>query len=331
MTADYGTFEFGATALPLTSSTTNSLLLDADPAIAFALDFFAWGIGHYVGARLLAQAALDGLNLPSAVGLKVSIEPSPFLYSDQFKFPILALYRKHETWDEHTAVWDKSTSHWVLSYVLPPLTPLQQDHLNPILRSVAEVVRRLAHQGYDPGYLSGASVWDVSNAGIQRARLIESGYGSYEPIDTNGLYYRALNATVEVLEREMPVTDAFEAFTGADAALDVKDPAQHTVVSDVVDLATGAAPTVTGVSPDHGTKAGSTSITIAGTGFVPGTTPTVLVGNLPATSVVVVDSTSITCATPAHDAFSTFAADIEVTNIDGQSGTLSAGYTFTSP
>jgi hypothetical protein len=317
--------------LPLPASTANPLLLDADPALSYALDFFAWGIETYVGTRLRAQAALYGLNLPAAVGGKLSVEPSPFLYNHEFKFPLFALYRKHDAWDEHTTSWDKSTSRWSFSYVLGPLTPIQQDKLAPVLRAVAEVVRRLAHQGYDPAYLSGASIWDVSRAGVQKARLVECSYGGYEPIDTNGDYYRAINGTLEVLEREMPVTGAFEAWTGADVALDVTDPAQKTVVSDVVDFGTNVAPTVTSASPSSGTKAGSTIVTLTGTGFVPGTTPAVLFGAMPATSVIVLSATSLRCTTPAHDAFPTFAADVTVTNIDGQSATLAAGYTFTTP
>lgn len=87
-----------------------------------------------------------------------------------------------------------------------------------------------------------------------------------------------------------------------------------------------AAPTVTTISPSSGTTAGGTSVTIGGTGFVSGATVTI--GGVAATNVVVVGSTSITATTPSHTAG---AADVVVTNSDTQSGTLSGGYTFSSP
>ena len=91
MALETGTFAFGAAVFPLTPSTANPLVRDVDPALATALDFFTWGVEHYLGARLLAQAALHGLALPGAVAIKIGIEPAPFLYADQFKFPIFAL------------------------------------------------------------------------------------------------------------------------------------------------------------------------------------------------------------------------------------------------
>lgn len=58
------------------------------------------------------------------------------------------------------------------------------------------------------------------------------------------------------------------------------------------------APFITSVTPDDGTMAGGTAVTIVGGGFNTGAT--VLFGETPATSVVVVSPTQITCVTPAH-------------------------------
>ena len=62
------------------------------------------------------------------------------------------------------------------------------------------------------------------------------------------------------------------------------------------------------VTPDHGPFAGGTPVTIAGAGFINGST--VEFDGVPATSVVVVNSTTITCVTPAHDGIG--AVDVEV-------------------
>lgn len=83
------------------------------------------------------------------------------------------------------------------------------------------------------------------------------------------------------------------------------------------------APDPDSVSPLSGAPGGGTAVTITGTGFVTGATVTF--GGQPATSVVVVSGTSITCVTPAHVAG---AVDIVVTNPDTQLGTLAAGFTY---
>jgi len=85
-------------------------------------------------------------------------------------------------------------------------------------------------------------------------------------------------------------------------------------------IMTGAEPpvTVTGVSPSSGPTAGGTPVTITGTEFTG--TPSVTFGGTAATSVVVVDSTTLTCVTPAH-------ASGAVTVAVG-SGSLASGFTF---
>src|SRR5206468_2349799 len=67
---------------------------------------------------------------------------------------------------------------------------------------------------------------------------------------------------------------------------------------------TPGVPTVSSVSPSSGPQTGGTSITITGTGFANGDTVKIAQGNgaytgsLAATSVVVVNSTTITATTP---------------------------------
>ena len=84
-------------------------------------------------------------------------------------------------------------------------------------------------------------------------------------------------------------------------------------------------PTVTSVSPNNGTTAGGTAVTITGTNFATGATVTF--GGTAATNVVVVSSTSITATTPAHAAG---AVTVAVTNTGGLSGSLANGFTYTT-
>ena len=88
----------------------------------------------------------------------------------------------------------------------------------------------------------------------------------------------------------------------------------------------GPAPTVTSISPNSGSTGGGTSVTITGANFQTGAT--VRIGGVLASSVNVVNSTSITAVTPANSAG---AKDVVVTNLDSQSGTLSGGFTYIQP
>jgi hypothetical protein len=79
------------------------------------------------------------------------------------------------------------------------------------------------------------------------------------------------------------------------------------------------------VSPNTGTTAGGTSVTIAGANFAPGATVTF--GGTAALNVNVTSATSITATTPAHAGG---AVSVVVTNPDGQSGALAGGFTYSA-
>ena len=83
-----------------------------------------------------------------------------------------------------------------------------------------------------------------------------------------------------------------------------------------------AVPTLVAVSPTDGPAAGGTSVTLTGTGLT-GTTSVTFDG-VPATSVLVVDDTTVTATTPAHVAG---AVDVQVTT-PGGSATASSAFTY---
>ncbi len=74
----------------------------------------------------------------------------------------------------------------------------------------------------------------------------------------------------------------------------------------------GAAPTVTNLSPNSGSSAGSTPVTITGTDFA--APSTVSFGGVPATGVTVVNPTTITATSPAAAPNSTCKVDVLVTS-----------------
>jgi hypothetical protein len=85
-------------------------------------------------------------------------------------------------------------------------------------------------------------------------------------------------------------------------------------------------PTITSVFPSPGSTAGGTSVTITGTNFVSGAT--VKFDTTAATNVNVMSSTTITVTTPPHAAG---LVNVTVTNPNGQSVTLTNGFTYVAP
>jgi IPT/TIG domain-containing protein/3-keto-disaccharide hydrolase len=86
-----------------------------------------------------------------------------------------------------------------------------------------------------------------------------------------------------------------------------------------------APPTVVAVSPNTGSTAGGTSITLSGAGFASGAT--VKVGGVNATGVSFVNSSTLIANTPAG---AQGAADVSVTTANG-TGTLKLGFTYIGP
>ncbi len=82
-------------------------------------------------------------------------------------------------------------------------------------------------------------------------------------------------------------------------------------------------PTVTSVIPGAGPLTGGTAVTITGTGFYTGATATI--GCAAATSVVVVNATTMTAVTPACSAGH---VTVTVTNADGGYGSRYPAFTF---
>ena len=94
-------------------------------------------------------------------------------------------------------------------------------------------------------------------------------------------------------------------------------------------LLTTSGPTITTpLSPQTGSISGGDSVTITGTGFVSGGSLGVTFGGAAATSVTVVNATTITCTTPAH---APGVVDVVLTNGDGQPTTAFSAFTYDNP
>ncbi len=324
-------WKHGGVTYPVTDSTTNTLLRDADPAIHYACELFASALNTYVGPRLLAQAALEDINFPSAVEKVLHFEPTPFLLSDQMVFPLFCLYRSEETWVELNAAALRSASVWEWAYVLPPFTPRQIEQLSPILRSVGVVISTVANQSCDPAYENGKTLRELS--GIQKMQAQSVKYGGFEAVDGQlDKWWRAVTGRLLVMERDELADGALKAYEGATVNI---DSVTHdgSVEADVVQLDISAPPIVDDVQPKVGTKQGGTPIEIFGRNFRLGTTPLVMFGGAYASSVQVTHPRRITCLTPEYSAAQpALSVDVRVIAADGQaSAAAEDAFTFTAP
>lgn len=84
-------------------------------------------------------------------------------------------------------------------------------------------------------------------------------------------------------------------------------------------------PSVSTVTPNSGSINGGTTITIKGEGFYSGSVVTV--GGVLCNTIIVVDSNTITAVTPAH---ALGATDVVVKNMDGQTSTVTGGFTYSA-
>jgi uncharacterized repeat protein (TIGR01451 family) len=92
---------------------------------------------------------------------------------------------------------------------------------------------------------------------------------------------------------------------------------------------TASGPAITtALSPNQGSDAGGTPVTITGSGFVSGGSLAVTFGGNAATAVTFGNSTTVTCTTPAHAAG---VVDVVLTNGDGQPTTATNGFTYLAP
>ncbi len=111
-------------------------------------------------------------------------------------------------------------------------------------------------------------------------------------------------------------SEAATSFTvNSEGSISAVSPAQAAGTVDVTVTSPGGAsapstadhfkflPTVTGVNPNTGSKAGGTSVTVTGSGFVPGSTATIFAfGVAKGTSVECSSTTTCTVVSPAHTA-----------------------------
>lgn len=228
MTTEYSGFQIGEFVAPLTSSTTNSLLADADPALFQTLAFVAAMLELYLGARFDAEVARAGVVAAGGGSLAGKIaaqalpfDPLPRLQQAQITPPFLAIFPVEESFKERTRNWPHVIGQWKLLYVLPPLTPAQQMQFGPILRAIAKTIFDRLEQGHDPAYASDAQFCALG--GIEQLSITRARYGSIPLLQTQ-TYFPCLEMELEVQERKMGAAAAQTPFAGFDASAQTTAP-----------------------------------------------------------------------------------------------------------
>lgn len=238
--ADYEKFRWGGVTFPLTASTSQSLLRDADPALYWALDFWKSMITTHVGARLLAElATMQGVPIAAAVADTAHFDPGPYLVDhSEFKFPLLAAYRVEDVFRDRTVTWEDTESQWELVYITPALNWVTARRLTPLFRAIGLVVANRTHQGFDPTYQGGALVWGPAYANLEKITVQKARHGVFP--DGQGVVYHCLTMTVSVREIVSAAPGDLSPLEGIDTNAQVKD--GSTTVDAVVETDTNHPP-----------------------------------------------------------------------------------------
>lgn len=241
MALEEGTFGLGAAVFPLPSSTANSLLEDADPALFHALAFFSQVLATHLGARWTAAATAAGLDVATAASVvrsKVPYDPQAYMGREQFKLPMLAAFRVSETYTDKTMQWERQNGEWSVFWIMPPLSPAQAEQLTPMLRAVAATLRNRASLGFDPAHTpsggdAGDNVWELAN--IDWGGFRSATYGNM--LGAGNLTFPTVQMAMRMVERDEVPEGAFDALAGTDVAIDNVDQVNGTY-NDVANIST---------------------------------------------------------------------------------------------
>ncbi|MGZ5476604.1 MAG: IPT/TIG domain-containing protein [Thermoanaerobaculia bacterium] len=171
---------------------------------------------------------------------------------------------------------------------------------------------------FDPttGPTSGGTVVAITGTNFQNGATVTFGDKSAVSVTFNN---------ANSLSVISPAHDA------GDVSLIVSNPDGQSVTSAGVFTYAVPGPSISSITPDTGSTAGGTEITISGGSFAAGATVTF--GGVAAANVNVVNATTITATTPPGpvNIATTASSDVVVRNTDGRSATRTGGFTYAVP
>jgi hypothetical protein len=219
--ADNAQVQVGNVVTPLTASTANTLLQDADPALYAVLAFFGSLLEIHHSARWDAEVVAAGL--PDLAGhivqTTMSMDPAYYLIQEQATPPILALYRISSEFLERTRHFSQENATWGFDWILPPLSAGQAERLLPFRNAVAKTILDRIDKGYDPAYLSGQQVFKT--AGITGFKLVARQDVRLSPpaLQQTMATFEELHLRFEVREQVRPMPDTYSAMQGVSTSV----------------------------------------------------------------------------------------------------------------
>ena len=199
-------------ATPLPGWAENyDLLLAADPARFFTLDYLIWTLNFAVGQALCAAGEANSCPMGgSAVNSVALVDPEPYMATDgaQFRFPLLALWRKKSRSAYISTVYPYREGTWKLRYVLPAMGFETATRIEPIFQAVEEAIDNACHQGYHPQYappggVAGALVFAAS--GMMEIETGDATWDEYVSDEGGGIVHLVFEMELLVKVRKMDV------------------------------------------------------------------------------------------------------------------------------
>ena len=216
-------FKYANTISPLTISGTNTALQDLDAVLFNMTQFYIGVIGLHCMSRWNIEINKIGRTdlTNKIVNEVVPYDPLPFATDNQFRFPLLAVYRTNEEYEYRTAIKDHIVSHFNLLYILPPLASDQAESLYPFLTHINRVLVNRTKEGSDSAFNSQEQVW--VEAGLEQIGIERCEYGKIPTLKSN-MYLPTISLTIkcqEILDPSLVKDLNFEELEGTDIKIKI--------------------------------------------------------------------------------------------------------------
>ncbi len=300
----------------------------ANPILYRLLEFYTLTLVANMGDAWNTQATLAGrpdltpLDFVS-IGQALPYPIPPIAKENQFRFPLLQVYRDSETYLQRSDAWYTVEGILHICFSLPPLTSEQYEHLYPFLSNASKILLDRTFQGYD-SKVNGGQIYIGSDGYVELVKMQRATFGALPGISASQ-YFPTVRLEYQFNERRMPALGNFVSFSGFDGYVSLPLPADGynaPATVEVADFINAQPTTITGIQPASGSKLGGTFVIVEGYGFTGASS--VSIGGVPLQSFRVVSDSAITGTTAPNVAG---ASDVAVTSPAG-TATLTAGFSY---
>lgn len=226
-------FKVGSVVSPTTSSLSNLPLDDLDPII-YGLQRYLYNVlDLHLGDRLSAERVAQGLS-DGYVNQILSYNPLPFKGMNEYKFPLMAIYRTEDEFENTTLAKYSVKSNIEILFLFEPWDTNQYERLHPFLRGISNIFVNRLKNSYDINYNDGEEV--LKDTGIEEVRIINTSYNKFAGINGNNeIHFPGLLLTIEVKEIESDYSgNSVDTLEGIDTGYDTDD--DYEVVDQIVDF-----------------------------------------------------------------------------------------------